>query len=560
MEKLFLCFGFSLKNKTVKATDILSNGSVSQPDSTNTISPVEDKLSIPPNSPWRGSAANFPQPVSEEDKRAAQYLVETVYKFNCSSHEVASPLPEIVYRSSSGEEDILRHVFRWDLNPYEDVFQNGICVNRQQDTLDSVYYNLHHYVHHGGRPLDSRKPATHAFISTTVNTSWHLSLKPDISIDVYRYEIYAPGGIWVAHTLGDRYQYPSQDEVCFVAGIAPQYIRSAQCFRLSTVGTRSTKRERVDNTIRLNGNFHPQSHMSKLLYIQKPIFDCLDEKNRRVPLKPDFCQPNANSHSGPNNWYAGKVANFESYINAAFRSSRINEAYLFMKNEYVILNYAPGTTNDKVLTGPNFICNGYLSLAGTSFAEHGIDCAFGSHDKDEAFLFSGNLCVHINFIPHTTTDKIINGPMSIDAMFPFLKGTVFENGIDAAFESTTRYEVNLFKNNQHARINYNGTESRLRNVICPITQAFPSLKNTFFESGIDSAFASHRTGEAYLFKEDFYALFYFGSDATDDRLISSVKKLLPNWPSLRSILPRQNRGLDVHDHTKHDVHRVQDEV
>ncbi|XP_062011830.1 uncharacterized protein LOC133728430 [Rosa rugosa] len=182
-------------------------------------------MSIPPNSLWRGCAANFPQPVDEDDVRAAQFLVETVYYFNC---HIADPLlADIEYRSSSGEGDILHHVFRWDLTPCHEVFQHGFQARRQDNTPDEVYYNLAHYIRQGGRPLDSRRPTTHAFISTTLDSAWHPTVTETVS-EVCRYEIYVPGGIWVAQTLGDHNaKDPDVDEVCFVAGIAPQYIRSA---------------------------------------------------------------------------------------------------------------------------------------------------------------------------------------------------------------------------------------------------------------------------------------------------------------------------------------------
>ncbi|KAL7175752.1 hypothetical protein ACSBR2_029358 [Camellia fascicularis] len=114
-------------------------------------------------------------------------------------------LPDIVYRSSSGEVDILHHVFRWDLTPYQEVFQNGFQARHQKDTPDEVYYSLDHYVHHGGRPLDSRRPTSHSFISTMLNNAWHLLDPSKTHIEVYRYEIYTPGGMRVAETLGDRY-------------------------------------------------------------------------------------------------------------------------------------------------------------------------------------------------------------------------------------------------------------------------------------------------------------------------------------------------------------------
>ncbi|KAL7175761.1 hypothetical protein ACSBR2_029367 [Camellia fascicularis] len=104
---------------------------------------------------------------------------------------------------------------------------------------------------------------------------------------------------------------------------------------------------------------------------------------------------------------AGNVADSESYINAAFRSSRTNDVYLFMKNEHVLLDYAPGSTNDK-----------------------------------------------INYALGTTNDKIIKGPMTIATMFPFFKKTVFKIDVDAAFEATTSYEAYLFKDDHYALINY----------------------------------------------------------------------------------------------------------
>ncbi|XP_062016190.1 uncharacterized protein LOC133732622 [Rosa rugosa] len=508
-------------------------------------------MSILPNSPWRGCAANYPQPVNEVVELAAQFLVETVYYFNCRIANL--PLADIEYRSSSGEEDILRHVFRWDLTPYQEVFQNGFEARRQENTTDQVYYNLDDYVHHGGRPLDSRRPATHAFVSTTLNSGWHPTVTETVE-EVYRYEIYAPGGILVAETLGDRYQYPAQDEVSFVAGIAPQYIRSVQRFRLVRNG-RYTRRERLDEEMILNGNYNPQSHPYRALDIRRPVLDYVAEDGKRQHLNFRIWEGPAIDNSDATDWYAGGVANYESYIDAAFRSSRENEAYLFMKNEYVLIDYAPATTNDKVLKGPLLICDGFPSLTGTAFAEHGIDCAFASHNGNEAFIFSGNLCALIDYAPDTKNDKIIKGPMTIRAMFPFFKGTVFESGIDAAFESTRKYEAYLFKDNQYARINYGSDSTTLGNIITSNVTAvnFPSLKNTIFESGIDAAFASHKTDQAYLFKGDTYTRINFAPGTTGDYIIGGVKTILPNWPSLQPYLPCKNRGLDVHNHTSPSV-------
>ncbi|KAH7866208.1 hypothetical protein Vadar_017078 [Vaccinium darrowii] len=518
-------------------------------------------MSIPPDAAERGCAANYPQPVSPDDLLNAQFWESIIHTVNCD--EIDPPLRDIVYRSSSREEDISRHVFRWDLTPYQEVFENGFRARRQQGTRDVDYVNLDNYVHHGGRPLDSRRDTTYVFISSTISSSWHPIVEPGTDITVFRYEIYAPGGIWVAQTLGDRYQYPSQEEVCFVEGVARQYIRSAQAFRLvCETGSRHARRRRQDDTIIYNRYFDPQAYPQGRIQIQYPITYYIDGGQRR-PLRvlyyPEQARDKREVSNNPADWYAVDVANCESYIDAAFRSSRENEAYLFMNHEYVLLDYAPGSTDDRVVNGPLLICEGFPSLADTAFAEHGIDCAFGSHEWNEAFIFTGNLCALINYAPGTTDDKIIRGPMTISAMFDFFKGTVFEKGVDAAFEATQTGEAYLFRGDQYALINY-GYDNPHLIAIRPIKEGFPSLEDTIFASGIEAAFASHRTDEAYIFKGDTYALINFAPGTTDDYIIGGVKKILPNWPSLANILPVKNGGLDLHDHTKPESDRDHDEL
>ena len=88
-------------------------------------------------------------------------------------------------------------------------------------------------------------------------------------------------------------------------------------------------------------------------------------------------------------------------INAAFRSSREHEVYMFFKKEYALINYAPGTNGDRVVNGPLLIIDGFPSLRGTAFGEHGIDCALTTHYRNECFIFYGNLCAKIDYAPGT---------------------------------------------------------------------------------------------------------------------------------------------------------------
>jgi len=226
-----------------------------------------------------------------------------------------------------------------------------------------------------------------------------------------------------------------------------------------------------------------------------------------------------------------------SYINAAFRSSNEYEVYLFMKDKYVRLYYTPGKADDKILTNLTLIGSGFPSLAGTQFARPGIDCSFDT-EGSEAYIFSNKYCAYIDYAPGSANDKILWGPFTIAEMFPVLKNTEFENGIDSAFRSTKGKEVYLFKGNKYACIAYDSKV--LVTSIRDITDGFPVLKGTIFESGIDACFASHVESEAYLFKGGKYVRMKFTPHAAGDVLLGDIRPILDGWPVLRPILPINN--------------------
>lgn len=218
-------------------------------------------------------------------------------------------------------------------------------------------------------------------------------------------------------------------------------------------------------------------------------------------------------------------------INAAFRSSKHNECYVFVNDKYVLLSYVPGTNTEKILEGPKLIREGFPALVNTPF-ENGIGCAFDT-DNNEAYIFLGGDCALIDYAPHSTNARLLIGPVPIGAMFPFLKGTVFDYGIDAAIRSSKSNEVYLFKGDQYARINY-ATRHILNTT--SIRNGFSSLVGTIFENGLDSAFAIHIKDEAYIFKGDYYARFYFAPCATNDRIIGRVQRIVDYWVTLRDLL------------------------
>lgn len=195
------------------------------------------------------------------------------------------------------------------------------------------------------------------------------------------------------------------------------------------------------------------------------------------------------------------------------------------------------------MTHLSWICDGFPSLIDTPFGEYGIDCAFDS-EGNEAYIFSTKLCAHVNYGPGSTTDdKILSGPITIAAMFPVLKNTVFENGIDSVFRSTRGKEIYLFKGNKYGRITYHS--KKLVGTIRKITDAI-------FENGIDACFASHNENQAYLFKgEKYVRIIYRPCTDDDDALVGDVRHILNGWPSLKGILPLDNKGVDAHSHTDH---------
>ncbi|KAL2920673.1 Albumin-2, partial [Bienertia sinuspersici] len=337
------------------------------------------------------------------------------------------------------------------------------------------------------------------------------------------YEIYAPGGIWTSLTLGDKDHRKVKrfDEVAF-----------------------DYKNRRANNVLLINGNFNPQSHPLRLLNIENPISYYTEDDNTS-PLTQSVHPSNiTTTTTNIIDWYARDVVNLDMYMTATFRSSHLNEAYYILQNWCTLLYYDPGGSNDYIVDGPSLISNMFKSLEYTPFGEHGIDSSIQSQ-ADEAFIFSANLVALINYAPDTKNDKIIKGPMVVAEMFPFLKGTIFENGIDSACESkSTENEAYLFKDNLCAHINF-GPSPRLI-AIGQLCQFFPLLKGSVFEGlGVDAAYASHSENDvAYFFKYNNYGKIYVDANSGEEPILG-VWVMGANAPVIHSFVPRKNRGVDM---------------
>lgn len=258
----------------------------------------------------------------------------------------------------------------------------------------------------------------------------------------------------------------------------------------------------------------------------------VDTKGKEVPV--------------PNEYIACalKKLNEDHYIDAALRSSHTNEVFIFCYRAYLVITYDPTSPGKgQVVKGPLLLMDGFPTLYHTRFSQFGVDAAFGCHGVNEAYLFSGPLCVKIEYGPLIRMGNRIGGyPSDIGFVFPCLESIRFVGSIDAAFESTNVEEAYLFKGSKYALINYN-----LKTLITTglITDAFPCLLNTKFATDIKAAFASHLSNQAYLFKDDnsYVLVHYTPGNPSDSYIISGPEEMVPsNWPALQGIAPYKRRS------------------
>ncbi|KAM7486069.1 hypothetical protein LguiA_002078 [Lonicera macranthoides] len=223
------------------------------------------------------------------------------------------------------------------------------------------------------------------------------------------------------------------------------------------------------------------------------------------------------------------------YVDCAFNFNNKEEAFIFTADQCLQINYACGRTKDFIIKGPMSITDFFPSLKYYIFAT-GIDAAFTSSVENEVYIFRRNKYALLNFV----SGNIIVGPKEITDSFPSLKNTIFEQGIDTAFASSRHNEAYIFKGDQYALINFapGTTDDYLVNPPKNITLGFPSLKGTVYQDGLDAAFRAKATNEAYIFKGNTYALINYAPGTTDDHIINMVTPISDGFHSLKGIIPR----------------------
>ncbi|KAK2435184.1 hypothetical protein QL285_020260 [Trifolium repens] len=216
-------------------------------------------------------------------------------------------------------------------------------------------------------------------------------------------------------------------------------------------------------------------------------------------------------------------------VSAAFRSTQRNQCYVFNREKYVVVDYGRGSDRKtKLISGPVRIADGFSMFANTLF-ENGIDASF-DNDGDDTFFFNGNQCAKVDFAPDTGDSRLLMGPIAITAMFPSLDDkTPFSKVLNAAVRSNNGKIVFLFSGAQVGSFDY---ESRRLEQTRNISDAFPQFVGTVFELGLDAAFNTHDRNEVYIFKGEYYAHY----NLITGEFIGFIRKIRTDWPALSRII------------------------
>ncbi|KAM7486052.1 hypothetical protein LguiA_002061 [Lonicera macranthoides] len=343
-------------------------------------------MALPPTSEYRGVVAAISQPASEDDIHTLQNHITALTIYNPQG-------PNILYRDPIDDQDVVEAVYRWDDRSYTEIFRTGFFPRDRGSTYLEDYYNLEGHVNGGGAPGETSPIDGSVFVSTSRLTSWRPRVTTDMIL--YRYEIFAPGGIDAVLTLRERNDYPNQQEIAFVGGINRQYIRSARPYVVLAPEPHSQFLTYAPhgNRIYRNGHFNPNPNLSG--QTTQEFMNRL--RNIRCPTRD------------------------EVLINLVFTTNNTSN---IRKRD---IGYDTSPAEEPYI---DLGCN----------VGHYIDYAFNFNNQVEAFIFTTDQCLQINYAPGTTDDFIIKGPMSIGDLFPSIRNTIFATGIDAAFTSSAKNE------------------------------------------------------------------------------------------------------------------------
>ncbi|KAL6303072.1 hypothetical protein BKA93DRAFT_750835 [Sparassis latifolia] len=125
------------------------------------------------------------------------------------------------------------------------------------------------------------------------------------------------------------------------------------------------------------------------------------------------------------NWPSLREGRFDKGVDAILPSpDGKGHAYFFRGDQYVLIDIASGTTDDRTINGPKSIHDNWPSLRDGFTSE--IDfCLLNPSNKNQAYFFKKSRYVLIEVKPGTTDDRLIEGPADVAGKWPALKAAGF---------------------------------------------------------------------------------------------------------------------------------------
>ncbi|KAG8780961.1 hypothetical protein FRC12_022387 [Ceratobasidium sp. 428] len=449
-----------------------------------------------------------------------EYRTDTVTDFR------GYPVPSAVER-----------LVRWDRRHPDIIFNEGFrphIIPSDESGIVPENADLGVYVDHNTRSVFVSTARTYADSDTGLPIRW----TPRAPANTFEYEVFAAGGIDINLSLGRANQYWDQHEITFPGGIRPEFIRTAREYNGTGHVVAIWANPNFD--ISASGPSHgaelamlpdpecgdsvdihywmgpPEDRpQRKLMRAQIPAKDLMHEKG--APQVDDLLAGNACSVPRP------ARASFLNPYNP-------EEAYFFADTRYALIK-ADRMVGD-IVNGPKQIVHEWPSLKMARFGK--VDAVLPTGDGYEAYFFARDEYALINSAPGTNSDWVVNGPKKIATEWPSLKQAGCKS-VDAVLPYPgVAKQAYFFCGLEYVVVKYTPgtTDDALVHRPRSISSGWPSLARIGFRR-IDSVLPNPANEkQAYFFSEDKYALVEFVPGGPD-KVVRGPKSVYREWPSLR---------------------------
>ncbi|GAA3622068.1 glycosyl hydrolase family 18 protein [Streptomyces chitinivorans] len=218
----------------------------------------------------------------------------------------------------------------------------------------------------------------------------------------------------------------------------------------------------------------------------------------------------------------GKHARFDPTVNQDGSSAAYNEA-------------------EGQLLGQGSLAEELGSLQGTPF-ENGVDTAFSSYccgirTAFQLILIRGDQYVRVQRPIGSEQNEVVKGPGPIGDFFHVLRGTPFEEGIDAAANDHVGGGVLMFRGDLVGVLNMTLEQNNDSWIKEPATiaTAMPVLAGTGFDQHVDSAITLYGSLTVLVSGDQAVMLNVDRSDLSKSTVVKGPMSLTGMWPSLKEL-------------------------